>query len=259
MKKQRSPFDRRTRRAHSDSHAWAVSYVDMLTLLLCFFIIFFSLKKDNVPTTFLQTIVKAFGDTKKVGVTKTSDEMTSEKEKKRSGSNTAYVSGGSASSNAGGTDLSMAPEMIKKIALTNFAKDYGKVGLARDQLIIEIPQVSFFPSAKRDLTEEGVLVTEKMIESLKPFMGKIHVTVQGHTDPRPYHGSNHQDNWELSVLRASKVLKYFIAAGFSQEDVSAEGFADQKSRRIAASGNDDKEELGYLRRITLKIREKGHD
>ena len=44
----KSKFNR-TNQVH-DAHAWAVSYVDMLTLLLCFFIIFFNADKSKLSS-----------------------------------------------------------------------------------------------------------------------------------------------------------------------------------------------------------------
>ncbi|HXH76834.1 MAG TPA: flagellar motor protein MotB [Bacteriovoracaceae bacterium] len=252
--KQRNPFDRRSHRPHADTHSWAVSYVDLLTLLLCFFIIFFSMDKKDAPPPFLSQIVKAFGTPEVVPATAKASAVVVAAvvpEIKVEAPATGTGTGN-------GTDISKSTTTIQNIAMTQFVKDHGKVGLSQDQLIIEIPAVSFFPSSRKKLTPEGEVLTAKMIEGLKPYIGRIHVTVQGHTDPRPYKGIAHEDNWELSVLRASTVLKRFIAEGFPQEDVSAEGFADQRAKRSVSSATS-LEELAYLRRITLKIREKGHD
>lgn len=299
MSGQRDPFQRRSRRPHGDAHAWAVSYVDMLTLLLCFFIIFFSMKKENTHTPFLDQIVKAF-----VGNNPLPANAAKEKESQDTGktinasvdlkgSENGQGGGGSRSGSGegmgdgvdaravglgpgngpgkgpgmgpgkgrglGGADLSKASGTIRTIAQNDFVKDYGKVGLAKDQLVIEIPQVSFFPSSKKTLTAEGVQVTKRMIDSLKPFIGRIHITIQGHTDPRPFKGSTIEDNWELSVLRASTVLRAFVKEGFPQEDISAEGFADQRAHKRDIATDKDNEELAQLRRITLKVREKGHE
>lgn len=297
MSGQRDPFQRRSRRPHGDAHAWAVSYVDMLTLLLCFFIIFFSMKKEQTHTPFLDQIVKAFDGKKQLAGqaapakgtdTGTSTSISAKVDLKGSengqsdgsrkgegagmgegvaaraamngsGSGAGTGSGNGKGRGMGGADLSKASGTIRTIAQNDFVKDYGKVGLAKDQLVIEIPQVSFFPSSKKKLTPEGIEVTKKMIESLKPFIGRIHVTIQGHTDPRPFKGSTIEDNWELSVLRASTVLRAFIVEGFPQEDISAEGFADQRAYSRTIATDKETEELAHLRRITLKIREKGYE
>lgn len=74
-----------------------------------------------------------------------------------------------------------------------------------------------------------------ILESGKPFLDKIgkllkkipnHVKVEGHTDNRPISNYRYPSNWELSGARASSVIRYLIAANnFDASRFSAVGYA----------------------------------
>jgi chemotaxis protein MotB len=232
MKKRPNTQSYRKKVTTNDDHAWAVSYVDLLTLLLCFFVIFFNFKnnENGINSDFVLTrISKNFGSD---GITK---------------------NGGSGSE--GNSEVqTFSSETFEKISKTPFVNKYGVVSNRERILVIEIPNISFFPTGKKHLTSEGEKIITNIIDELLPFKEQIHVTVQGHTDPRPIIGKRIEDNWELSVLRASTVLKRFLNKGFESKSLSAEGLADTK-REIASEGMS----LSYYRRVTLKIREVKND
>lgn len=74
------------------------------------------------------------------------------------------------------------------------------------------------------------------------------IVIEGHTDSLPSNGD--RSNWEISALRATNVLKYFIAdLGFPASRISASGFADQ--RPIAHNGTEEGRALN--RRIEIKV------
>jgi chemotaxis protein MotB len=152
----------------------------------------------------------------------------------------------------------MVPAIPYEVALlesikTTLAKDFGANIISNEKgLEINFDGVSFFNSGRTQLIPEGAQTIQKIIQKLAPNKEQIHVTVQGHTDPTKTNAKmNFQDNWELSVLRATSVLKLFIKNGFSQKMLSAEGFADTRSEQI--NGKLSKEELARMRRVTLRI------
>lgn len=230
----------RKRKKKNHEGSWAVSYVDMLTLLLCFFIIFYNNNNANgsKKETLLNQIAEGMSDRKpgsattKVAQTSTAPETKPESK--------------------------IAPEAPSEMVLldsikSNLTMDFGANIVSKDQgLEINFEGVSFFHSGKTDLRQEGRETIEKIIGKLSAHKNQIHLTVQGHTDPtKTKKRQNYSDNWELSVLRATSVLKIFIKNGYSQELLSAEGFADTKSERAIASLT--KEDLAKMRRITLRI------
>jgi len=233
----------RKRNKKNQEGSWAISYVDMLTLLLCFFIIFYNNNKANgeKKETLLNQIAVGMSERQQGNsqvVVGKSDEAQTTK----------------ASRQVAKSDPNTTHETALLDTIQNDLKqDFGANIVSKDQgLEISFEGVSFFLSGKTDLRPEGRQTIEKIIGKLAANKDQIHLTVQGHTDPtKTKKRPNYSDNWELSVLRATSVLKLFIKNGYSQELLSAEGFADTRAERAIASLTS--EDLAKMRRITLRI------
>lgn len=272
-------LNRKQRRpAKNTEGSWAVSYVDMLTLLLCFFIIFYSNTQNHPEENILQKIAFDLSGRPSAGNT------TGKGEGNGSGSISGTGAGigsfgagfgpGNGSGNATGSgnltgsslwgktavkgtgNINISPEDLAMLELikSKLAKELpASIKTGERSLEINFEGISFFPSGKTKLLPEAEVQITKVITLLEKYKGIVRITVQGHTDPTKLTVSkkNFSDNWELSVLRATSVLKLFLKNGFSQEMLSAEGFADTRMNREIAEYNP--EELSKLRRITLRI------
>ena len=74
------------------------------------------------------------------------------------------------------------------------------------------------------------------------------VSIEGHTDSKPYSGTGNYTNWELSVDRAKNARRLMQANGVRADQVSqVRGYADQQVRRPDAP------EDPSNRRITLIV------
>lgn len=64
------------------------------------------------------------------------------------------------------------------------------------------------------------------------------VTVEGHTDDTPIATPQFPSNWELSVVRASRVVRLFVDAGVSPQRLTATGFGEQRpvTDNVSAEG-----------------------
>jgi chemotaxis protein MotB len=95
-----------------------------------------------------------------------------------------------------------------------------------DQLELKIVDRLIFPSGQAEITPEGVDVLRRVGSILKEANGKG-IKVEGHTDDVPIHPnlkSAFATNWELSVVRATNVVR------FLQEEVGIAG------QRLEAAG-----------------------
>ena len=93
----------------------------------------------------------------------------------------------------------------------------GEITITRlaDQLKVNIVDKVLFPSGEAELTAQGRQVLMRVGNILQQAEDK-HIKVEGHTDNVPIHPnlqSQFATNWELSVIRATNVVK------FLQEDV----------------------------------------
>jgi chemotaxis protein MotB len=77
------------------------------------------------------------------------------------------------------------------------------------------------------------------------------VEIDGHTDTVPIHTSRFPSNWELSVARATSVLKYFIdVQGMDPSRFYVKGNADQRP----VAPNDTPEQRAQNRRVEIRLR-----
>ena len=78
-------------------------------------------------------------------------------------------------------------------------------------------------SGSYSIDQKGVGALKKISDVLKD-QKDITVVVEGHTDDVPYRpGEVIKDNWDLSVLRATSIVKELTKAGMKPEMVAASG------------------------------------
>ncbi|MFC4403631.1 flagellar motor protein MotS [Gracilibacillus xinjiangensis] len=121
-------------------------------------------------------------------------------------------------------------------------------------------------------TDEGVVLVlqenvlfdsgeAEVLDPAKPFLDKVstllsnisnQVRVEGHTDNRPISNYRYPSNWELSGARASSVIRYILETNvFDQSRFIATGFGD--TRPVVP--NDTAENWSKNRRVEIVILE----
>lgn len=114
-------------------------------------------------------------------------------------------------------------EMIKE------GKMAGQVQMDKEGMRItleENSQVSFFESAKADLTDPMKLQLDKLAPILFKLSEKHDVIVEGHTDNVPIATKLYASNWELSSARATSVVKFLLAGKFNPKHLAAVGYGE---------------------------------
>ena len=118
--------------------------------------------------------------------------------------------------------------------------------------LLEGEHGTFFESGSSVPTEFG----KELLQTLGQEIGKLpnRVTMEGHTDSRPYVGQAGYTNWELSADRANASRRWMQEHGLRIDQVTqVRGFADQ-SLRDPAHPDD-----ATNRRITLIIQYQAPD
>jgi len=77
----------------------------------------------------------------------------------------------------------------------------------------------------------------------------IEVLIEGHTDTIPYNGNTIQDNWDLSVKRATAIVRILENKGVNPQQITAAG----RSEYIPVSDNTSSEGRAKNRRIEIKV------
>lgn len=98
-----------------------------------------------------------------------------------------------------------------------------------------------FEKGSAELGNNGKLVLDTLANVLKELSKKIPDDIQwilrvdGHTDRLPIHNDLFDSNWELSLARATCVVKYLIGKGIDPKHLAATGFAEHQPLTTDAS------------------------
>ncbi|CCG06629.1 OmpA/MotB family protein [Pararhodospirillum photometricum] len=176
-----------------DTDSWVVTFADMSTLLLAFFILLASISK--VDAVLFEQVKAGIQE----GVGKREVKKPIEELKKDTG------------------------EVIKALQVEDV------VGLGQDQdgVVIEFASSAFYTPGSADIRAEALPVLEQIIATLnEPRYQGFQIEVQGHTDDTPINTAQFPSNWELAGARATGVLRFMLDQGVSKERVLAVSYAD---------------------------------
>jgi len=130
----------------------------------------------------------------------------------------------------------------------------GQVQLTemKNRLTMTMVDKILFPSGSADVSRDGKKVLDKVITILKDITDK-RIQVEGHTDNVRIYSSiktKYPTNWELSVARATQVVRYLQEeGGLDPKLLSATGYSEYSP--LAA--NDTDENKAKNRRIEIVL------
>ncbi|MEK6590176.1 MAG: OmpA family protein [Nitrospinota bacterium] len=177
-----------------ESYLWAVTFGDMMTQILAFFILIIAISVPNLDK-FKEAVEQIQSQFKKK-VEPTKYEAVQEKIEK----------------------FIVDENLTRDVHLTSDTR--GMVLYANGDL--------FFKSGESELNDEIKYFLDSVYEITKDIPYKI--LVEGHTDDVPIKTERFPSNWELSSGRASSIVKYFIEKGVAPVRLSAVGYAEFKPR-----------------------------
>jgi chemotaxis protein MotB len=213
--------------------AWVVTFADLMSLLMCFFVLLLSFSEIDAQK-FKQIageLSKAFGVQREVPVLEvpmgtspifdqfspappeptvvnevkqtTTDEQP-ELETLKSPTDVAVES-------AIQEELEKTLEQVRSVLET--AIEDGRVNLIQDnhRIIVRVEEKGAFPSGSADLTWEFEGLLLEMADILVEIPGKL--TIEGHTDDVPIRTQRFYSNWDLSAARAAAVANALLAEG----------------------------------------------
>jgi chemotaxis protein MotB len=143
--------------------------------------------------------------------------------------------------------LERSEDAVRETNLQN-----AEIVLLDDQSVkVSVQGPMFFPLGKADLRPEVTNFLDRLAQIIKQTPYDIHVI--GHTDDRPINTSYFPSNWELSLVRASHVARYLIAAG----DIEPSRFVVMgRGQYEPAATNADDRKRALNRRVEIIITRK---
>ena len=122
-------------------------------------------------------------------------------------------------------------------------------------VVIELASSAFFRPASADFQEQGVPLLQKMSEKLlnPRFQGFV-IEVEGHTDDEPISTAQYPSNWELSAVRAIRVVRFLVDRGMGVERLKATGYAETRPKvaNRDQTGNALRDNQTQNRRVTIR-------
>ena len=206
------------KRGHGGHHggAWKVAYADFVTAMMALFIVLWLLNSGKS----VQEAVGGYfrdptGTSRKVGSNQNGSGQNVDLTKQ----NMAQLKEQLQKSIRNINDLE---KLRKNVEITITAE-----GLRIE--LLESAKGTFFESGKSTLNDTG----KEMLVLLAQELGKLpnHISIEGHTDAKPYGQKANYSNWELSSDRANAARRVMQEAGLRGDQVSqVRGFADQRLR-----------------------------
>ena len=127
-------------------------------------------------------------------------------------------------------------QAMRKAAVFDKFKDQIEMTVTAEGLRIELLETAagaFFPSGNAEPTAGGRELLVRLAEEL----GKLpnQVSIEGHTDAKPFARGGAYGNWELSTERGNAARRLMQASGLGPKQVTqVRGFADQRLRKPTA-------------------------
>ncbi len=191
--------------AADEGHSWAVSYSDLLMVLMSFFIIFFSYQEEK-PQDLLRDIA--------VGI--------SSKAKK-----SQPQQNGVPSQPSDGTSGAITQSNLSQALSDVMTKNKVAIAYEVTPTMVKVTfEEELFAKRKWQLSKEAQIKLDTVLSVLLPNKDDIIVEIVGYTDVAPVTkvpGDIISDNFILSSLRSATTMNYLVTMGFNPQQIRSVG------------------------------------
>ncbi|SHJ05803.1 OmpA family protein [Lutispora thermophila] len=174
---------------------WMNTYADMMTLLLCFFVLLFSFA--TIDAQKFESIIQSLQGSLGVLDSGIVVDMTPIE---------ATFPG--SLNNQETEEFSRIYQQVDNFIKENDLENNVTLVLNERGLLIRMLDATLFDSGKAEIKDEAKYIIEKISDVIKES-GK-NIRIEGHTDNVPIHTYRYPSNWELSTARAVNVLRYLV-------------------------------------------------
>ncbi|MGN0328252.1 MAG: flagellar motor protein MotB [Lachnospira sp.] len=253
--------------APAGSPAWMSTFSDLMNLLLCFFVLLFSMstvdaqKFEEIAASLSSSFsilpsggsaLSSEGILVSSGASQLNDLST---QYNNMGLNTEgdfseEVQSAQEEVEKEGLEESEAmAEQIEKILQSQNVSDQVEVTTTSKYVMLNLSGGILFESGKADLTAEAVSLLDSVSMAIKQYDDNT-ITIEGHTDSNPINTAQFPNNMMLSLHRAYSVFDYFVKnKGFSEQSMTSSGRGDA----VPIASNSTAEGRAQNRRVEIKI------
>lgn len=204
---------------HENNERWLLTYSDLITLLMIFFIVMYAM--SNVDQAKYHKLAESLnsalaGDMQKIdsGLEGSPEEVLQE-----------TPSASLTETTPPSEEMMAAAEAVKELMEEKGLDSEVSVTLGERGVVISLKDSVLFESARADIRPENIQSLIEIGTALKEVGN--YVRIEGYTDNVPINNSQFANNWDLSVMRASKVLDLIVKkSSFPPDKICAIGYGE---------------------------------
>lgn len=266
---------RRKRSSESGgSPEWMTTFSDLMTLLLTFFILLYSMSSvsndkfmkaaGSLQDSFVGAGQKSILDggqwvpeeSERAGVNAVAGDSASLSEMEAAAIEAAKAEAAQADllTSDSQTMIAVDPEVIKMYQeVIDFVEKNGlseeiSLSMDSDGVYMNVKAAILFTPGSAVITESGRSALQKVAELIGNFENKV--VIEGHTDNVPHHDQKFESNWELSAGRAIAVLRHLAEQqNIDPARLSAVGYGEY----APLVPNDTAEQRAENRRVNIVL------
>lgn len=202
---------------YDDEATWLVTYADLMTLLLVFFVLLYTLtlfEKNQYKKAVDAVRIKMENNENLIGLMDllkipelmdtriTIEDVTGLRPREKS-----------------------LFENLTRFARSSTEKEYLSTRILDGKIIVGVNGKALFDSGSASLKPSAAPIFDDLIDILYDYPD-YSINIKGHTDNIPISTVIFPSNWELSAIRATTVLKYMISRGIGPDRLTATGYGD---------------------------------
>lgn len=195
--------------------AWMATFADMVTLLLCFFVLLLSFTNSDITNfrKMMGSIQEALGvQYDDSGAFYAPYAETSFKERRSVRENREIVELGA---------------RLKKFIRAKDLSVMARVSSDKSGVMLRFDNSAMFKKGSAQLSPESQKALQVVIDGMENK--NFNLIIRGHTDGKQPESTLYSSNWELSAARAATCLRYILAhSDISAKRMKAVGYASAK-------------------------------
>ena len=224
---------------HDDVNRWLVSYADYMTLMFALFVVLYAMAMVNEKP--FESITESFGRVFQAYEDETKNRghgdsvlmvNTSKTNKKMYGNGILEIAGpelldneknlSNISDSQVGSNLNSLEEELNTALYELIESGFAQLQIDGDWLEIELNSGLLFPSGSSSATHSA----EAILSAIHDVIGEASnfIRVRGYTDNQAINNEIYSSNWELSVFRATAILRLFEKQGLNPARMAIEGY-----------------------------------
>jgi len=213
--------------------AWVVTFGDLMSLLLCFFVLLLSFSEMDAAKykEVAGSLAKAFGVQRKTPAFESpkADKIIARDFDQETIATREKEVAGREEDDLEQVGKEYAKLLMREEIETNLQdmKDLIQVEADKDQMVFRLMGETTFDSGKAEIRKQMIPLLKKIGSFLKKR--KSDIIVSGHTDNVPIKGGRFKSNLQLSIARATSVAEFLIhRISVDPKRISTMGFGEYR-------------------------------